>query len=100
MYDAVSGGGHAWNVVLLDGIPNLCDAMHAPGTLYKVDSQKARHYKRLALGESGEGGVGGQSVVVPGGLVQEPGKIRSVELSYLLDLTSSRTSCQRHRRTA
>eukprot|EP00966_Prymnesium_polylepis_P184825 4283576-Prymnesium_polylepis.1 len=76
-HDARSGGGHAWNVVLLDGKNYLCDVMHDPGTLYEIDSEKAKHYKRLSLG----GGLGADSVPTPQELVQQPNLIRMSELT-------------------
>jgi hypothetical protein len=78
-HDADSGGGHAWNVVLLDGKPQLCDVMHDPGTLYDIDSTKADHYKRLTL--VGTGGLGADSVPTPRELAAQPGVIRLNELT-------------------
>jgi len=40
-------GGHAWNVVLVDGTPYVCDVMYAAGKLYDETSDRARDYQRL-----------------------------------------------------
>lgn len=60
-------GAHAWNVVFVDGALFLVDVMHAPGTLYAVDSDKAKHYKRLHNERAdGRAGAGMVSVPAPG----------------------------------
>ena len=85
-HDADSGGGHAWNVVLLDGKHQLCDVMHDPGSLYGIDSTKAEHYQRLTLG--GTGGLGADSVPTPRELAAQPGVIRWSELTIGRELGS------------
>lgn len=40
-------GGHAWNVVLVDGKLCVCDVMYAAGKLYDEKSEKAARYQRL-----------------------------------------------------
>ena len=61
------GGGHAWNVVMLNGQPWLCDVMHKPGELYEEESTKATAYKRLAQRGGGDagGGAGMGSILPP-----------------------------------
>ena len=66
-YDSWSStGAHAWNVVSVDRALFLADVMHAPGTLYAIDSVKAKHYRRLSdelVG--GRAGAGMNSVPAP-----------------------------------
>jgi hypothetical protein len=60
------GGGHAWNVVLLQDKAFLCDVMHKAGHLYEEGSDKASHYKRLAeRGEDAPGGGAGMGSIAP-----------------------------------